>query len=402
MADPYKYRNPDGSLRLDELLGARYVRHYTAVLESSSEKFREMQLAIAEAPPDSDEDWRAYQEQPRGTMTEDGWLIAREGSGEPLASSCQDLAVRPEVCWDVCGYYRRLGVHWRASSKDIRLAYLAKDPLSKDEPLFYAMSQLVDPVIRRAYDLMPLGGMFMGDRGVREAIDRAAAFEASRRNAEAWWAGEDYDAQEQQQKVRREWGFEQVSQEEAAERLADGTFQYGSSGDALGSSLDTWTRYWSWYTVTDPYDDGRLEDAPVADLPRWQAMIAKALSRLGIRDRFSVGTWPGHGAKMWHDSNKCCIFTIGRGEITQDMACEAAEGYAAQVRHTRRHQRRQVLCPFSTRVSTRPRRPPTSSRRTGRSSTSGPRCSPFATGTSTTCTSSPRTRTRCRPPATSS
>jgi hypothetical protein len=338
MADPYRYRNPDGTLRLDEVLGERCVRHYTRVLESSSAEFAAMQLAIAAAPPDSDQAWYAWQEPPRGTMTGDGWLITREGSGEPAASSCQELALLPEVCWDVCGYYRRLGVHWRASNKDIRLAYLAKDPANQDEPLFYAMSQLLDPVIRRAYDLMPLGGLFLGDRDVREQIDRAAAFEASRRNAEAWWAGEDYEAQERQQEVRREWGFEQVSQAEAEERLADGQFRHGSSSDALGSTLDTWERYWAWYAMTDPYDEYSQPDAAV--LPAWQAMVAKALSRLGIRDRFSVGIWPGHGVKMWHDSNKCCIFFLGRGEITQHMADVAAEGYAARVSFTSRHRRR--------------------------------------------------------------
>lgn len=319
--DPYRYRNPDGTLRLDELLGERYVRHYTQILGSSNEEFAAMQLAMA--PPAASGQDAPWREAP-SSVTADGWFLVPQGAPEREASSCTDVAVMPQACWDVCGYYRRLGVHWRASRKDIRLAYLARDPAKKSEPLHYALTQLLDPVIRRAYDLMPLGGLFLGDRDVREMIERAAAMEASRRTSMM-----DPGEMTAQGEVLTEWGFDKgVPEEEARERLA-GTFRSGEAPDELGSSLEGWERRWGWYRLADPYDDpfGGRVDAEA--LERWQALIAAALSEAGERVSFSVGTWPGRGTRHWRDGNKSCIFFTG-GQVTRQAAQEAVRAYLAQ------------------------------------------------------------------------
>ncbi len=346
---PYKYRNKDGSLRLDELLGERYVRHYTGILRSSNDEFAAMQLAMA--PPeyeDPDPAWYVRPE-PRGRLTPDGWMITPEGASVRGASSCQDLARLPEIVWDVCGYYRRLGVHWRATKKQILAAAIDKDPGRNDRGIAYATEQLLDPVIRRAYDLMPLGGLFLGDRDVREMIERRAAQEASARNAEAFFDDELTDHAE----VLREWGFDpDASAEEARDRLAGTSFRSGSRDDELGSSLTDWEQDWGWYRLSDPYDgdqyaDGLdawqvLADGVAAVLEAWQAMVATALSGRGIRMTFAVGIWPGNGPKSWQDSKEGCIFFIGRGQMTQQMADEAVRGYAAR-RKTRDHQERKEI-----------------------------------------------------------
>lgn len=383
MADPYRYRNPDGTLRLDELLGEKHVRHYTSILNSSNEQFRAMQLAMAAgyAPDLREQDDRGtpWRRQARGSLyTDDGWLMLPEGAGPRLASSCLDLAVHPEVCWDVCGYYRRLGVHWKATRKQIRQAYMARDPQQENGDLFYAMSQLLDPLIRRAYDLMPLGGLFLGDRDVREQIERQAALEASRINAEAWWDDERTD----QEKVLRGWGYDKgVSAEEARERLgAQNTqpFRYGTSSDELGSSRSVWERSWAYYRLTDPYDDGDAPLRPAAVLEQWQALVAQALEALGVRISFGVGIWPGHGHKLWQDSNKSCIFFTD-GETAQEMACEAAKEYVARF-----HKRKRALCPSSKRDSKLRKRSPRRSPRTGRGRSASSHW-PSRTATSTTC-----------------
>jgi hypothetical protein len=54
---------------------------------------------------------------------------------------------------------------------------------------------------------------------------------------------------------------------------------------------------------------------------------------------FSVGVWPGNGARSWRNGNKGCIFFLGRGQITQAMADEAVMGYVAR-RKTREDQAR--------------------------------------------------------------
>jgi hypothetical protein len=230
----------------------------------------------------------------------------------------------PQVCWDVCGYYRRLGVHWQASRKDIRLAYLARDPMKRNEPLHYVLTQLLDPLIRRAYDLMPLGGLFLGDRGVRESIERAAAREAARRTSMM-----DPGEMTAQEEVLTEWGFEKgVSEDDARERLA-GQFRAGTSSDELGNSLDDWERHWGWYRLADPYDDPYGTGIDSRPLERWQALIAAALQEAGARISFSVGWWPGHGTRHWRDGNKACIFFTG-GQVTPEKAREAVRGYLAQ------------------------------------------------------------------------
>jgi hypothetical protein len=331
MPEPYRYRNPDGTLRLDELLGEKHVRHYTRILGSSSEEFAAMQLTMAVQAPDQETGYGAcaWREPPRGTPVADGWLLTAEGTGPDAASSCQELQPFPVTCWDVCGYYRRLGVPWRATPRQIRLAYLEKDPLSKDERLFYAMSQLVDPEVRRAYDAVPLGGVFMLDRYVLQGIERAAALEASRRNAEAWWRGEDYDEHDRHKDVVAEWGFEKVSPQEAHDRATgkSGAFRHGTASDELGSSRSQWERQWSYYRLTSPDEEAPLP--PVSALEHWQAVIAGTLSALGVRLRFSVGIWPGHGQKTLRVGNKSCIFFIGRGVTAQEMANEAARQHAA-------------------------------------------------------------------------
>lgn len=334
-AEPFRYRDADGNLRLDEALGERFVKHYIDVLSSSNEQFAAMQLTAAvrapavDDPADQTYSWR----EPRGPLV-DGYELTQGGRGPRVCSSSQALALLPEVCWDVCGYYRMLGVHWKATNKEIRLAYLEKDPRQEDPDLFYAMSQLLDPLIRRAYDLMSLGELFMGDRNVRERIDAAAAQEASRRNADAWLAGEAYDEKEQNKDVLREWGFERVSSaDEARERLRA---QYasqtplGSEETALGKTLSGWDRRWGYYHLVDPYDDTPALDARVLEI--WQALLCRALSDRGVTVAFSVGTWPGHGPKILLDSNEpCIIFFIGNEPPNPELATDAVSGYMARI-----------------------------------------------------------------------
>lgn len=345
MPEPFRYRNPDGTLRLDELLGEEYVRHYARILSSSSQEFAAMQLSMAvQAPEEGGHAAYSWREPRRGVLTDDGWLLSPEGAGDRRASSCTELAVQPQVCWDVCGYYRRLGVGWRAAKREIAQAQLRIDPGRDDGQVSYAVAQLLDPVIRRAYDLMPLGGLFMGDRDVREMIERAAAREAARRNAAVHAADPEayadaMEAATDQGEVLREWGFDKdgVSEEDARERLGE-AFRQGRSPDELGSTLASWELNWGWYRMTDPYDEDPWEGtgpgALAVLLERWQAMIARAFSALGEHAEFAVGIWAGRATKNWRDSNESCIvFFIGTGQPTQQAASEAVKGYLATGNH---------------------------------------------------------------------
>jgi hypothetical protein len=329
---PFAFRDGDGNIRLDEALGERYVRHYVGILESSNERFREMQLTAAVVtalPEDPDRAWYAWQE-PRGSQA-DGFTLVTEGRGPDTCSSSTALALLPEIVWDVCGYYRALGFHWtefrQVSRKSIRHRWIALDPSQADGELAYAAQQLLDPIIRRAYDLQPPGGLFLGDRRVREMLERHAARIAAQQNAEAAVTGEEVTDHAE---VLREWGFtKNVTPEQAREQLRQ---QYeaeseplGTAGGALGATLSGWDRHWSYYRLVDQFTwEGRSQEPSAASLEAWQVMLCVALSEAGATVQFAVGTWPGTGPKMWRDGKETCIFFIGTEPPTREAASQAA------------------------------------------------------------------------------
>lgn len=99
------------------------------------------------------------------------------GDGPATCSTCTSLVRQPEFIADVNGYYRDLGVDPRASRVQIKRAYLARG--TGDVRLTFVVKQLLDPVVRRAYDLTPLGHVFF-DRYVLASVRRSAALRATR------------------------------------------------------------------------------------------------------------------------------------------------------------------------------------------------------------------------------
>jgi hypothetical protein len=284
------FTGDSGDLRLDEVLGARCVLHYTRVLSSASREFAEAQSAMAEPA--------AWTAEPGERITDDGWSVAREGGPVFLASSCQELV--PWTVRDVRGYYRRLGVPTRATTRELRLAYLALDPMARDEGLRYALLQLLDPATRRAYDLTPEGGLFL-DRDNREGIERAAALRAAALRARAWLAGRRVTVTQEQ--VLQEWGFMHVPA--------------SPPGPQEPPPRQGWE--WGWYSMRDP--QGASSWPGRGELSRWQGMIAAELSSRGVFMRFAVGAWPGDGPRVWRDSNEgCIVFMTGAGRATSEMA----------------------------------------------------------------------------------
>jgi hypothetical protein len=76
-----------------------------------------------------------------------------------MMSTCIELEPYDPFVWDVNGYYRELGVPTNASKAEIRRAYLALNGHASDR-LTYIVKQLLDPEIRREYDLTPSGQKF--------------------------------------------------------------------------------------------------------------------------------------------------------------------------------------------------------------------------------------------------
>lgn len=329
MTEPFGFRNPDGSLRLDELLGERYVQHYTKILTSSSTQFSEMQMrmTLGLAEEDAGPSW-SWQGAPPGRRIPQGYL-ARVASHLPAtASACTDVALRPDWCWDVCGYYRRLGVHWRATVRELRIAYNTIDPAQQDDEAFYALTQLLNQQLRQAYDLTELGGVFLPDRSVQADLHRAAAREAAARNAAMHAAGVDYMPSGTQRDVLKEWGLEaEASPEAAAERFLEHAkqrgetrFRPGSGSDALGGSATAWERSWGWWTLTDPACGAEPDAAPEV-MEKWQRKVAAALrrSRRG-RVPFGVGAWNGNDPITLRLAKEPCIFFLSGAKATRRLA----------------------------------------------------------------------------------
>ena len=94
------------------------------------------------------------------------------GDGPATCSTCTDLAsTKPGWIFDTNGYYRDLGVSTRASRVEIRDAYLGSPQTAR---LTFVARQLLDPVVRRAYDATPLGSVFF-DGYVLDQVRRADA-----------------------------------------------------------------------------------------------------------------------------------------------------------------------------------------------------------------------------------
>jgi hypothetical protein len=193
-------------------------------------------------------------------------LPFRLGYGPVACSSRTTLVLMPEVCFDVNGYYRALGVHWRASRKELMRAYWERDG-QDSHYLTYVLHQLLNPFTRRAYDCMALGEIFFDDL-VTEALNQKAKREAYRRSQ----SGGIYIEKDE---VLKDWGY--VSGNDLVQQEAlDAAAEINHDEDRQGS----WGySYYLWRTMkADP-----------SLMKVWQIALISALSALSYSLTFGVG-----------------------------------------------------------------------------------------------------------------
>lgn len=199
--------------------------------------------------------------------------------GDPFCSSSKVLATTGlQVCYDANGYYRKLGVHWKATRKQLREAYQEING-QDDAYATYVIKQLLNKDTRAAYDATPLGEVFL-DEYVADALKQKAIQEAARRTRE----GTAYVSPED---VLGQWGFD--LKEDATESLIqDGETPDDQDRDALrrmddGSAVQYiggWDfGYYLWRSTC--MDRERLG--------HWQELIVDALAEQGNVVRFAVG-----------------------------------------------------------------------------------------------------------------
>jgi hypothetical protein len=301
------YRGPDGDVDLEEALGP-HLQHYVGIMVSGAAGTRTALLALGRS------------ETPHG-------VLLRQGFGRPTrASSCGSLAPSPGWSWDVCGYYVILGVRWTATKGEIRRAYLAacmRNGGQQDERLTYVMAQLSDERVRRAYDMVPLGGLFPWDRDVEAQIKRAAAAEASRRMAEE-------GAEVTTDDVLEEMGFREPP---PPPDDGDGEPAEEPSRQALqAASRGAWANRWGHYVLSGPQGAPRADEAL---LEAWQGLVAAVLRERGIVMEFAVAQGHKGAPLVLRDSKEPCIFvTTTEDGISPELAKTAVDtgislGYVA-------------------------------------------------------------------------
>lgn len=222
----------------------------------------------------------------------------RTGGGPAERSTSLELEPWPSVVWDVNGYYRALGVDFRATRKQLLTAYLQLNG-QEDEYLTYVFKQLLDPEIRRKYDAAPFGGRFL-DLYVMEDLKALA-----RRLADRWHV--------HPEDVMRSWGFEyeddasadDLELDGAAEEIPDfGQTTRPRSGQCKDPvdipqesredkatptdhrpKQDEWP--YSYYLWKVKLRHCELDIGPI--MRRWQEAIASECLRQRVSIRFAVG-----------------------------------------------------------------------------------------------------------------
>jgi hypothetical protein len=191
---------------------------------------------------------------------------ARLGWGPDRWSTSMALVPVERVCHDVNGYYRELGVDWRATKKELREAYQALDGQSSTR-LTYVFKQLLDPVTREAYDRAQKGEVFLDDY-TEEDLKRRAHREAAERSQRL---GQTVTSDE----VLDEWGYVDLDEEEVDSVKA-------VRQDRTRRRAEQWNySYYAWRTKSFVQDEARLQE--------WQLLLSAEASRQGSHPEMGIG-----------------------------------------------------------------------------------------------------------------
>lgn len=231
----------------------------------------------------------------------------RLGWGPDRWSTSMALVPVVHVCHDVNGYYRELGVDWRATRKELMQAYMAKDGQSSVR-LTYVFKQLLDPLIREAYDKSPKGEPFLDDY-TQDDLKKRAHMEASRRSG----LGEVVSAED----VLGEMGYVTLDEEEGVDTVRATRQDLSQRKAGRGWRYS----YYAWQTREFVQDESRLQE--------WQDLLSKSsVERMGSSAEVAIGVTSMLGLSdrpfiIETVGNKPVIFFSTEAEPTSDVATQA-------------------------------------------------------------------------------
>lgn len=249
-------------------------------------------------------------------------------TGPSTRSTSLDLESWPSVVWDVNGYYHALGVGFRATRKQLRIAYYQLGG-PNDAYLTYVFKQLLDSQVRRQYDACELGEVFL-DRYVEAALK-----ERARKVAQQFGMPPE--------KVMEGWGFTVVEPdyepepdtEEEAEPDSDSVQsqsepvdipqEAGDDGRVPVTRSEPWP--YSFYLWRMRRRDRWFSDSDV--MRRWQEAIAAECYRRGKAVTFAVGVM---GKRMGPDprvlsadGTRVALIAIDQFDRIDQLAPEAVD-----------------------------------------------------------------------------
>ncbi len=230
------------------------------------------------------------EEPERLVALDDGFCFSREpvrkGAGPDVWSTSTALVPVEFVCADVNGYYRELGVDWRATRKELAVAYMAVGGMGSPR-LTYVFKQLLNPKVREEYDKTRAGEPFFDDYTVEE-LKRRAADEAGRRSL----MGQTISVDE----IIDEWGYVSFADDEvdSVSPMREDRYQRPEL---------PWTySYYAWKTTSYLQDEKLLR--------QWQELLSTAASRCGVAPQLALGLTAvsDQPFMMKHVGNKPVVF----------------------------------------------------------------------------------------------
>lgn len=178
----------------------------------------------------------------------------------------------PPFAWDTNGWYQHLGIKFPYRVRRTRLAqhYLAVGGQC-DARATWIFKQLLNPDVRRAYDLTPLGSVYENDPVVQRMLKDQAAQVKARAAAEG----------------------RQITDEEAAAELGlDLKENSCNTLDESHGTDHTGFHHYS-YWVQEMLDLPLYDDLYLEHLEAWRTLIHRICRRAGLNLRFSLGLTVG-------------------------------------------------------------------------------------------------------------
>lgn len=249
-------------------------------------------------------------------------VLIKHGWGPDTCSSSQELEPSPVICWDVCGYYRRLGLHWKATKKQIRMALVKRTVMilgRGNARLVYAAHQLLNDAIRHEYDRVPLGMLFLKDKDTEEQLKRAAHAAASAMAARG-------RPEVTPEDVLGDWGFTTGPRGGPQGEGREGQAPAAPPPPLTGRLAGYWELQWSWYAEPGPVPTWRAIE--IQELEAWQLMLIRAFAARGVRARFAVGRCSAESFAVRPAPDPgIIVILLGKGEPSPAKAEQAAEAW---------------------------------------------------------------------------